>query len=74
MGKLSGITYRILSKKLRGFGFEFFREAKGSHEIWYNEHSQRYTTIPKHGGDMAEGTLRAILKQAGVEVEDFLKS
>ena len=74
MGKLSGITYRVLSKKLRGFGFEFFREAKGSHEIWYNEAVRRFTTIPKHGGDMAEGTIRAVLKQANIEVEDFLRS
>lgn len=74
MGRLSGITYRILSKKLRGFGFEFFREAKGSHEIWHNSNTGRYTTIPRHRGDMAEGTVRAVLKQADVDVEDFLKS
>jgi len=34
--------------------------------------TDRYTTIPNHPGDMPEGTLRAILKQAGVEPEDFL--
>jgi predicted RNA binding protein YcfA (HicA-like mRNA interferase family) len=33
----------------------------------------RYTTIPNHPGDMPEGTLRAILKQAGILPEDFLK-
>jgi hypothetical protein len=33
-----------------------------------------YTTIPNHAGDMPEGTLRAILKQAGVDVDDFLGS
>jgi predicted RNA binding protein YcfA (HicA-like mRNA interferase family) len=27
-----------------------------------------------HAGDMPEGTLRAILKQAGVDVDDFLGS
>jgi len=31
-------------------------------------------TIPNHPGDMPEGTLRAILKQAGVEPDDFLKA
>ena len=72
MGKLSGVTYRVLSKKLRGFGFVFFREAKGSHEIWFNETTERYTTIPRHTGDMVEGTVRSILKQAGIEIEDFL--
>jgi len=72
MGKLSGITYRVLAKKLRELGFKFSREAKGSHEIWYNEDTDRYTTIPKHSGDMAEGTVRSILKQADIEVDDFL--
>jgi predicted RNA binding protein YcfA (HicA-like mRNA interferase family) len=33
----------------------------------------RYTTIPNHPGDIPERTLRAILKQAGVEPEDFLR-
>jgi len=51
----------------------FDRQASGSHEIWYNESSNRYTTIPNHSGDMPEGTLRAILKQAGIEPDDFLK-
>ncbi len=73
MGKLSGITYRVLSKKMHSFGFVFFREAKGSHEIWYNEDTKRFTTIPKHRGDMAEGTVRSILKQADIDVDDFLK-
>ncbi len=34
--------------------------------------SVRYTTIPNHSGDMPEGTLRAILRQAGISPEDFL--
>jgi len=33
----------------------------------------RHTTIPNHPGDMPEGTLRANLKQAGIDAEDFLK-
>ncbi|RLC10966.1 MAG: hypothetical protein DRI24_19525 [Deltaproteobacteria bacterium] len=37
------------------------------------EQTNRYTTIPNHPGDMPEGTLRAILKQAGVEPEEFLR-
>ena len=73
MGRLSGITYRALSKKLRSFGLVLWQSAKGSHEIWYNEAQDIFTTIPRHTGDMAEGTVRAILKQASIEVDDFLK-
>lgn len=73
MGRLSGFKYRQIVKRLKGFGFEFDRQAAGSHELWYNEQTDRYTTIPNHPGDMPEGTLRAILKQAGIEPDDFLK-
>ena len=73
MGRLAGFKYRDIIKKLMLTGFEFCREAKGSHEIWFNRHTGKYTTIANHRGDMAEGTLRKILTQADIEVEEFLK-
>ncbi len=73
MGRLAGFRYREIIKRLKRFGFEFDRQAAGSHEIWYNPKTHRYTTIPNHPGDMPEGTLRAILKQAGITAEDFLR-
>jgi predicted RNA binding protein YcfA (HicA-like mRNA interferase family) len=74
MGRLSGFKYRQIVKRLKAMGFIFDRQAAGSHEIWYNEQTYRYTTIPNHPGDMPEGTLRAILRQAGIEPDDFLKT
>ena len=73
MGRLSGFKYRQVVKQLKSFGFEFYRNAAGSYEIWYNPLTKRYTTIPNHPGDLPEGTLRAILKEAGIGVDDFLK-
>ncbi len=73
MGRLAGFRYREIIKRLKRHGFEFDRQAAGSHEIWYNPTTKCYTTIPNHPGDMPEGTLRAILKQAGIEAEEFLK-
>ena len=35
--------------------------------------SYRYTTVPNHPGDMPQGTLKEILKQADVNVNDFLR-
>ena len=72
MGRLAGFRYREIVERLKRFGFEFDRQAAGSHEIWYNPKSNRYTTIPNHPGDMPEGTLRAILKQADVKLDEFL--
>ncbi len=72
MGRLAGFRYRVIIQILKKFGFRFHRQAVGSHEIWYNPQTSRYTTIPNHSGDMPEGTLRAILKQANIEADDFL--
>lgn len=72
MGALAGFRYREIVKRLKQLGLEFHRQAAGSHEIWLNPALSRYTTIPNHPGDMPEGTLRAILKQAGVDAELFL--
>jgi predicted RNA binding protein YcfA (HicA-like mRNA interferase family) len=65
MGRLVGFRYREIIKRLKAFGFAFDRQAAGSHEIWYNEQTNRYTTMP-------EGTLRAILQQADIKPNDFL--
>ena len=72
MGRLAGFKYREIVKRLKQLGFEFDRQAAGSHEIWFNPMTNRYTTIPNHPGDLPEGTLRAILKQCGIEADEFL--
>ena len=73
MGRLAGFRYREIVKRLKQLGFAFDRQAAGSHELWFNPETRRYTTIPNHPGDMPEGTLHAILKQAGIEPDAFLK-
>ena len=73
MGRLSGFRYREIIEILKKLGFEFHRQAAGSHEIWFNPETKRFITIPNHAGDMPEGTLRAILKQADIDADEFLK-
>lgn len=73
MGRLAGFRYREVAHKLKRCGFEFDRQAAGSHEIWFNSKTNLYTTVPNHPGDMPEGTLRAILRQAAIDVDDFLR-
>ena len=73
MGRLAGFRYRNVANRLKAFGFQFDRQAAGSHEIWFNQATNPYTTLPNHPGDLPEGTLRAILKQAGVSPEQFLR-
>jgi len=73
LGRLAGFRYGEIVRRLKPFGFAFDRQAAGSHEIWFNSLTNRYTTVPNHSGDMPEATLRAILKQAGIDPDDFLK-
>jgi predicted RNA binding protein YcfA (HicA-like mRNA interferase family) len=73
MGRLGGFTYRDVVGKLRRAGFTFDRSARGSHEIWFNATTRNRTTIPNHPGDLPEGTVRAIIRQAGIDVDAFLE-
>ena len=70
--RLSGFTAAEVIRKLRRAGFVFDRQAKGSHEIWRDSHSKARTTVPNHPGALPEGTVRAIVKQAGLSVDEFL--
>ena len=47
MGRLSGFKYREIVTLLKKFGFEFYRQAAGSHEIWHNPHTNRFTNVNK---------------------------
>jgi predicted RNA binding protein YcfA (HicA-like mRNA interferase family) len=60
------------ARKLSTLGFHFVWHAAGSHDIGQNPTTGALATIPNHPGDMPEGTLRAILKQAGVRINYFL--
>ncbi|MEA3343919.1 MAG: type II toxin-antitoxin system HicA family toxin [archaeon] len=72
--KLPSLTPRELISKLKKGGFVFDRQAKGSHEIWYNPVTCKRTVVPNHPGkDISKGTLRAIIKEAGLTLEEFLE-
>ena len=74
MTKLPVVTSNEIIRGLKKAGFVFDRQAKGSHEIWYNLVNKRRTTVPNHPGvEIHKGTLRAILKEAGLSIEEFLK-
>ncbi len=73
MGRLAGFSADEVIRRLRQAGFVFDRQAKGSHEIWWHPETHARTTVPHHPGNLPEGTLRAILRQAGLNVDEFLK-
>lgn len=74
MGRLAGFKYREVARKLRAFGYLFDRQGPGSHEVWRHAVTGHKVTLPHHVRDIAEGTLRAILREAGIDVNGFLKA
>jgi predicted RNA binding protein YcfA (HicA-like mRNA interferase family) len=72
MGRLAGFKYHEVARRPRALGFEYDRAGPGSHEVWRHALTGRKVTVPHHSRDMAEGTLRAILREAGIDVDDFL--
>ena len=72
MGRLAGLSASDVIRKLRAAGFRFDRMAKGSHEIWRHPFTRLRVTVPNHPGDLPEGTVRAIVRQSGISVDQFL--
>ncbi|HOC55258.1 MAG TPA: type II toxin-antitoxin system HicA family toxin [Verrucomicrobiota bacterium] len=73
MSHLPPLKYREVIERLRAHGFLFDRQAKGRHEICYNPATRRRNTVPHHPGMLPLGTLRAIIRQTGLTVDQFLR-
>ncbi len=71
MAKLSQIKPRRIEKVLLKLGFTR-RSGKGSHIVYLHQDGRR-TVVPTHNRPVRMGTLRAILKQADMSTEEFLK-
>jgi predicted RNA binding protein YcfA (HicA-like mRNA interferase family) len=66
------VKYSELAKKLRRLGIEFRRQARGSHEIWWNPKRKLYTVIPNHPGkEIKKKTLAGILRDLDLKKEDL---
>jgi predicted RNA binding protein YcfA (HicA-like mRNA interferase family) len=74
MGRLSGFKYADVARRLRHFGWAYDRPGPSSHEVWRHPGTRRRVTVPHHARDMAEGTLHAILREAEIDVEEFLRA
>jgi len=72
MPKLPVISGKDVIKALKKIGFETDHQT-GSHIILrQREVPHRRLTVPNHG-EIAKGTLLAIIKEAGLTREEFLK-
>jgi len=71
--KLPVVTSKQLLRALQRGGFIIHRQ-KGSYIVLKNIAPPiRVVLIPYHNMDIKKGTLKAILRQARIDVEEFLK-
>ncbi len=70
MSGLPSVSGREIIKALRKVGYEQDRQ-RGSHIVLrQSTHPHRRLVVPDHH-EVAKGTLRAIIKQAGLTVDEF---
>ncbi|MEP6664633.1 MAG: type II toxin-antitoxin system HicA family toxin [Verrucomicrobiota bacterium] len=71
MSKLPQISGSDLVRALQKFGFTVRRQ-HGSHIIMRRDQPFAQTVVPNHR-QIDRGTLRAILRQTGISVEELIK-
>ena len=70
MSKLPRISGRECVKALKRAGFRFKRR-EGSHIIMRRDEPFAQVVVPDHK-ELDRGTLRAIIRQAGLSVSEFM--
>jgi len=63
-------TSRDLVKHLKGNGWSINRTT-GGHDVYVHATNKNNIAVPRHKGDLAPGTVRNILKTAGLHKEGF---
>ena len=71
MPKLPVVSGEEVIKVLSKAGF-IVRKGKGSHVVLQRPNDYRNVSVPLHKS-LKPGTLRSIIKQAGLTVEEFVK-
>ena len=74
MPELRELSYREVVRKLRKLGFRFYRQGKGSHELWVRDADGRVVPVPHYRGkNIRKGTVRAVIRELDVSVEEFMR-
>lgn len=72
MPKLPRVSGRECASALQKAGFNFVRRGKGDHRVYRRGDPFAQVTIPDHR-ELDTGTLRAIIRQAGIAVDQFVE-
>jgi len=70
------MKYREASRKLKTLGCEELpRRGSGSHRVWHNPKTGTLASLPDWGAkDLKLGTLRAVIRQLGLDWQQFVDS
>jgi predicted RNA binding protein YcfA (HicA-like mRNA interferase family) len=71
MSKLPMISSRECIKALENAGF-YFKRQEGSHIVMRRDDPFAQVVVPNHN-ELDRGTLKAIIRQAGLSTNEFLK-
>ena len=71
MPGLPALSGRKVVKVFKSFGWEVVRQ-RGSHIILVKENHNATLSVPDHK-EVAKGTLRSLIRAAGIPVEEFIK-
>ena len=70
MSKLPAVSAREAVKAFQKVGYNFDHQTGGHIILRHRDPPHRRLTIPNHT-EIAKGTLRSLLRQAGLTVEQF---
>ena len=74
MTRLTELSYLQVTRRLEHFGLRFYRQGKGSHELWVRDADGIVIPVPHHGGkNIKKGTVRAIIRELGISVQEFME-
>ncbi|MCD6264986.1 MAG: type II toxin-antitoxin system HicA family toxin [Deltaproteobacteria bacterium] len=68
------VDYYELVKFFNDHNIYFFRQAKGSHEVWKHSVTGRKTTVVNHGKETYKRkTLKKTLEPVGLDFRDIIE-
>jgi len=69
MPRLVPLSHRELARKLRRAGFVLIRTSR--HPVYYLAEKDLTIPIPSHPGDVPKGTLRTIIRELAISIDEF---
>jgi len=64
------MKYNEVVARLKKLGFRFYRQGRGSHELWVRDSDGKVVPVP-HKKEIKIGTLKAIIREIGLTNEEF---